>query len=91
MNALSKVFGWIGKVPLFLAIVQGAVIVGMQAWLDYGWLGVVVVVALAMPLGWLIPIVGWFFLPAAQMAWLDFFVAVFLLSLWASAATSRPD
>lgn len=55
-------------------------IVGKQAYLDYGWLGMLIGGAASAPLAWLIPFAGWFFLPKVQMITLTFLLGMLLLT-----------
>lgn len=79
MLRLAGFFKAVSWVFLALTLIHGTLLVGRQAYIDYGWLGVVVIFAIGVPLFWLLPLVGWFFLPASQMWWLMFFLLVFLV------------
>lgn len=85
-NTAASFLTWVSYAALAIATIHGTLLVVMKAHADYGWLGVVVVIAVGIPLFWLLPIVGWFFLPAAQMVWLCVFLAAALLARSGAAA-----
>lgn len=76
-------------VAIALVTIQAAVMVGVQAYQDYGWLGVLVIVAVGGPFFWLLPLVGWWFLPFWQMVWLFVFLGAFLASAAGASALEK--
>lgn len=95
MLRLAGFFKTVSWVFLALALIHGTLLVGRQAYIDYGWLGVVVIFAIGVPFFWLLPLVGWFFLPASQMWWLMIFLVAFFLfaalSNWLEKQAAQKD
>jgi hypothetical protein len=89
MKRISGFLSGLSSVALALAAIHGTILVVYQAHLDYGWLGVVVVLVLGVPFFWLLPVAGWWFLPTSQMIWLIIFLGVFLISSWGSSAIEK--
>lgn len=89
MKRISGFLSGLGSTALALAAIHGTILVIYQAHLDYGWLGVLVVLVLGVPFFWLLPIAGWWFLPTSQMIWLIIFLGVFFLSSWGSSSIEK--
>lgn len=89
LRRFSSFLSGLGTTALTLAAIHGTIMVGRQAYIDYGWLGLFVILALGVPFFWLIPLVGWWFLPTSDMIWLMVFLGVFLLSSWGADAVKK--
>jgi hypothetical protein len=74
-----------GKAFLTLGFLQLVLATGAQAWTDYGWLGLIVYIILAIPAAPIFFLAGWFFLPFASMVWVYVFAALGLAFIWFSA------
>lgn len=71
MKPFFRVATW---VFFICAILQGSALILVKGYVDYGWLGVVVLAVLGLPFGILLPVFGWIWFPVGQMLWLWFFI-----------------
>lgn len=71
-----------GTTFIVLAMIQLALSVGITAYKDYGWLGVVVVLTIGVPFAPLFFLAGWFFLPIVDMWWIYALLSIGVLFSW---------
>ena len=71
-----------------LGILQLALATGIQAWEDYGWLGVIIVVFLGIPTFPIVLLAGWFFMPFVSMVWIYVFLTLGVAFSWSSQKLS---
>jgi hypothetical protein len=79
----------IGTIFGVLFAIQVVFTVTAKAWLDYGWLGGLIAFGLSFSLMPLVPLVGWFFLPASQVVWMWVLAALSFAHLYAAEEKSK--
>lgn len=89
MRTMQRLLTGISYAAIALAMIHGTVMVGVQAYQDYGWLGVLVILAVGVPFFWLLPLLGWWFLPFWQMVWLLVFLGAFLATAAGASAIGK--